>query len=503
MTDATHVTEEMRNRYAVYLGDELIYRPQAKQYLLHACEKENVLYGGAVAGGKSHGLRWHGILGCLGIPNFRALLLRREFKDLENTHLISVSAEVPEELAKYSTGRKRLEFPSNGSLFQFGHCNTDLDFASWLSTEWDLILIDEASLFTPYMLYMLKTRLRTTKPGVTPQFVQGSNPGGPAHLYLKARYLDKEVPPEEDETYDPEDYAFIQALVADNEFIDPGYKKRLDGLPEEERRAYRDGDWDVFAGQYFKQLRRGIHGRYSQDWVLSQPWFAEAKKFRSYDWGFAKPASFGWWVLDPEGNLYRYREHYVAGEEVEDFMAEVLHASMGDQNRPPEIYEYTVADPACWDIAHGPSKAERAHLTGVPMIPAERGDRGKRTSGWSMMRRLIDPKCLPMLYVVPECRHWWRTVPTLVHANRKVEDLDTNGEDHAADETRYLIMSRPDPSFLSLDEPLSEENPHFPGSGSYHALEYIKNLRPDKVVAPSGNEEESVLPMHPEFGRMY
>lgn len=492
----------MLDRYKVEMAGRLLYRPQPKQFLLHDSGRPNVLYGGAVAGGKSHGLRWHGILGCLTIPEFRVLLLRREFKDLENTHLISIGAEIPKEVAKYSTGRKRLEFP-NGSLFQFGHCNTDMDFASWLSTEWDCIIIDEASLFTPYMLTMLQTRLRTTK-NIRTQFVLGSNPGGPSHLWLKARFLDKEVDPAEDETYDASEWHFIQALVADNDFVDLAYRKRLDALPEDDRRAYRDGDWDVFAGQYFKQLRRGIHGKFSQHEVLNAPWFAEARKFRSYDWGFAKPASMGWWVLHPEGHIIRYREHYVAGEEVEDFMAEVLKASLGDDNQSPEYYEYTCADPACWDIAHGPSKAERAHVAGVPMIPAERGDRGKRTSGWSMMRRFIDPNCVPMLYVVPECRDWWRTVPTLVHNPRKVEDLDTDGEDHAADETRYFIMSRPDPTFLSLDEPITEQNDHFPGSGSWHAQRHLNALKRDRVVIPKeGDEPESLLPLHPEFGAMY
>ena len=48
-----------------------------------------------------------------------------------------------------------------------------------------------------------------------------------------------------------------------------------------------------------------------------------------------------------------------------------------------------------------------------------------------------------MLYVFSTCRDFVRTVPVLQHDPHRAEDLDTKGEDHAADDGRYACSSRP------------------------------------------------------------
>jgi len=48
-----------------------------------------------------------------------------------------------------------------------------------------------------------------------------------------------------------------------------------------------------------------------------------------------------------------------------------------------------------------------------------------------------------MIYFGDDCEDSIRTIPTLQHDETDTEDLDTDGEDHAADETRYAVMSRP------------------------------------------------------------
>ena len=48
-----------------------------------------------------------------------------------------------------------------------------------------------------------------------------------------------------------------------------------------------------------------------------------------------------------------------------------------------------------------------------------------------------------MLYVFKNCRDFRRTIPALVYDARRPEDIDTAGEDHIYDETRYFLMSRP------------------------------------------------------------
>jgi hypothetical protein len=48
-----------------------------------------------------------------------------------------------------------------------------------------------------------------------------------------------------------------------------------------------------------------------------------------------------------------------------------------------------------------------------------------------------------MLFVFSTCRDFIRTVPVLQHDPNRPEDLDTEAEDHVADEARYACMSRP------------------------------------------------------------
>ena len=48
-----------------------------------------------------------------------------------------------------------------------------------------------------------------------------------------------------------------------------------------------------------------------------------------------------------------------------------------------------------------------------------------------------------MGYVFENCRDFIRTIPTLVYDCKRPEDIDTGGEDHIYDETRYFLMSRP------------------------------------------------------------
>ena len=52
---------------------------------------------------------------------------------------------------------------------------------------------------------------------------------------------------------------------------------------------------------------------------------------------------------------------------------------------------------------------------------------------------------MPMLYFAANCEDSIRTIPILQHDESNIEDVDTESEDHAADETRYAIMSRPMP----------------------------------------------------------
>lgn len=447
------VIAKYQRMFSVRMGEgpqaRVLYFPHPKQAVAHALRARRFLYGGAAGGGKSMWLRWHMIQSASPNPNFRALLLRRHRTDLINSQLIDIEQEVPEAIARYMKSQHRLVFP-NGSLIQLGHCATEETFQRWLSSQWDMIGLDEASTFTPDMLVKLRSRLRTRfTERIRPQYVMASNPGGEGHWWLKSRFITKQVRREEDPTYDPADYIFLQAFVTDNDHINPEHAEELEALPPQLRAAYRYGDWDVFMGQYFLGLHTSLQGFRFPDEM--PPGWRSWKKFRSYDWGYDKPACMLWWVVDPAGNPWCYRELYEPGIAVEEFMKIVVELSRDDVDDDGDFL-YTVADPSCASKGSedGPSIIERAAKAGVPMIAGGRGPQHARVKGWDLMRSYINPETKPLLHVAVNCEHWWRTVPSLVHDDLRPEDIDDEGEDHAADATRYFLMSRPAPTVFEL-----------------------------------------------------
>ena len=274
------------------------------------------------------------------------------------------------------------------------------------------------------------------------------NPGGVGHGYIKRLFIDRIYR----EGENPEDYLFIPARVYDNSVLmqaDPDYVKRLQALPEQKRRAHLDGDWNVYEGQVFEEfVNAPVHytDRCHTHVIAAFTPPAHWQRYRSFDFGYAKPFSVGWWVKDGDGRLYRILELYgcARGE-----------ANMGVRWSPEQIFREIarverehpylagqhvigVADPAIWDASRGEAIADTAERCGVYF---ERGD-NRRLAGWMQLhdRLRFDKNGIPMLYVFENCRDFLRTLPVLQYSRTAPEDVDTEQEDHIADETRYLCM---------------------------------------------------------------
>jgi hypothetical protein len=235
-------------------------------------------------------------------------------------------------------------------------------------------------------------------------------------------------------------------------------------------RAWLEGDWSVVEGAFFD----GWSGRnIVRPFRVPREW----ARFRSFDWGSAKPFSVGWWAVAGEafeaesaagpvrigrGTLVRYAEWYGArgpdkglkltAEQVAEGIAsrEAAMAEGGD----PRVFA-GVADPSIFREDGGPSIAERMARAGVSWRPADNsrvarggggsgGGGGAPLGGWDQMRaRIAGDEEGPALVVFDTCRDFIRTVPALQHDPARPEDVDTRSEDHAADECRYACMSRP------------------------------------------------------------
>jgi hypothetical protein len=213
-----------------------------------------------------------------------------------------------------------------------------------------------------------------------------------------------------------------------------------------------EGDWDIVEGAFFDgwNHRQHVIGAFPipDDWI----------KFRSMDWGYASPASIGWWAvvqddylleggrLLPRGALVRYREWYVASGPGKGLRltAEEVATIIKQRERNDKI-SYGVADPAMFSQDGGPTHGERMAKAGVRFRPADNRRVGRlgHIGGWDQMRqRLRGDGERPMIYCFDTCRDSIRTIPVLQHDPDNPEDM-ADGEDHCADEWRYACMSRP------------------------------------------------------------
>ena len=222
-------------------------------------------------------------------------------------------------------------------------------------------------------------------------------------------------------------------------------------MPEAERNALLYGDWDSFTGQVFAEWRNDsdhyadrINTHVINPFKIEDTW----RVFCSMDWGYARPFSVGWYAVDHDRRLYRIREYYGCtgtpntGVKMEppEVARQIKRIEAEDVNlRGKQILR--VGDPAIWGSQGTESigalmERERVYF--------DKGDNARIDGKMQVHHRLaFDDDGKPMLYVFNTCRHFIRTVPSLVYDETDVEDVDTDGEDHIYDELRYVCMRNP------------------------------------------------------------
>jgi hypothetical protein len=440
---------------------KVLYEPTAKQVTFHECPAKNVLYGGAAGGGKSHALRWDAYMRCLTQPQYRALLLRRTYPELENTHLENVPIDQANGLpCDYLKSERKVRF-RNGSVLQFGHCEDDASTGKYLSTEYDAIYFDELVTFTEKQFLLIRSRARSTKPGVTPVIKAGTNPGGPESHWVRRRFIWQDVTPKEDPRYRPQDYAYIPATLDDNPHLNQeDYAAALESLPEELARAYRYGDWDIFPGQYFGEWRktREVDGK-TVGWHVSLEHIVyppDLPRSILMDYGYVKPGYVGFMVHLPEGHAY-LEEEYLPQRVVSFDQGVELGRRIKDRGLTRILYFVYDSQMETPQTETGEAIIEtfRRGLRKAGVSLAMRKADKDRMSGWPRLREWLKPAPddRPWLQISPQCPYAARTMPALVSDKNKPEDVDSDGDDHAADSLRYWAMSRPHPSTAAALRP--------------------------------------------------
>ena len=444
----------------------VLSQPTEKQAMFLSAKVRHVGYGGARGGGKSHIVRDKAKRLCLKYPGIKILIVRRTMPELRANHINVLKAEIPLSIARYNQ-QERTFFWKNSSTIKFDYCDNDNDLMHFQGCEYDIIFVDEATNLLQEWIEKIVVCCRGVN-NFPKRIYYTFNPGGPSHGYFKRLFIDRSFRGSEK----PEDYVFIQALVTDNKYLmesQPEYKAFLENLPPKLRAAWLDGAWDIFEGQFFEELRfkpdaqKCIEAGISVEDALKQHrWTHVIPPFdinkgerrgwnimRSYDFGYNKPFSLGYWAVDYDGVLYRILELYgctgtpdegVKWTPDEQFRRIVELEQTHPWLKGRKIID-SVADPAIWDSSRGESVADTAAKYGIYFTPGDNA----RIPGWMQVhyRLQFDDNGYARMYVFDNCKAFIRTMPLMMYSETKPEDLDTKLEDHCPDEVRYMCMSRP------------------------------------------------------------
>lgn len=446
----------------------LSYMPTKKQAMFHASTAYEVLYGGAAGGGKSKAIVMEAIIDSLENKGVHSYLFRKTYPELKATLIKEALSSIKAPIAVYSSASHDLIF-SNGSVMHFRYCRNITDAYRYQGMEMHRLYIDELTHFPLEVYEYLKTRVRAPKAlNVAPKIRLTSNPGGVGHGWVKALFIDS-GPPFEIRNITVKSSVlnkhmvtnrqYIPAYATDNPHLCEQYILELEQKPEALRKALLLGDWNVFEGQVFTEFTDDRHhymDRRNTHVIAPFKIPADWKRFRSFDWGYSRPFSVGYWAMDNDGRLYRYAEIYGSYKDVAT--GETKSPNKGLRLEPSGVAELLknyeeryengnkiigIADPSIFDESRG-SDGCIAKLFERCGIYFERGDNERIAGKLQIHYRLrFDENGIPMMYVFNTCKDFIRTIKSLVYDVYNIEDIDTSSEDHIYDETRYMCMYSP------------------------------------------------------------
>ncbi len=341
-----------------------------KQERFFMSRKRFIGYGGARGGGKSWAVRHKAVLLAMKYPGIKILILRRTYRDLERNHVREL-VPMLKGIAKYYAQDKYFRF-DNGSIIEMGYCAAESDVLQYQGVEYDVIFIDEATQFTWEMFTKIYPSARGAN-DFPHRLYLTFNPGGVGHEWVKRLFIVKRYIGDED----PDEYDFIFANVYDNKVLqekDPDYVKMLNALPDGLREAWRDGNWNMLAGRYFKEFDYNIH--VIEPFEIPKHW----TRYRAIDYGLDCLACV-WAAVDELGNYYIYREYAESDKVISDGAKDII-ALTGD-----EEIRYTAAPPDLWARSQesGKGKADLFYEAGLMLNKSN----NNREAGWLAIKEAL------------------------------------------------------------------------------------------------------------------
>ena len=434
---------------------------------------------------------------------WRGVIFDREYKNLDD--LVSKSKRWFRQFgdkARFLSSGKDLKWvwPSGEELL-FRVMKTDEDYWNYHGQEFPFIGWNELTKYPNDNLYnaiMSCNRssflpathspdLDKPLPDIPLVVFSTTNPYGVGHNWVKQRFVDPAPPGKvikmSKEVFNPrtqqremitKTQVRLFGSYKENVFLSPEYVLELESIKDpNKRRAWLWGDWDITSGGMFDDV-------WSSQYNIVTPFTIPPgwRMFRSFDWGSSKPFSVGWWaesdgsdVLMPngeyrstvKGDLFRIAEWYGwTGAANQGLRLLATQIAKGIVERELKMGYYGrikpgPADNSINDVENGNCIAldmakkvlvNGKSYSGVTWTKSNKSP-GSRKNGWEKMRIAMfnaqpdgKPREEPGLFIFRNCQDGFiRTVPTIPRDTKDLDDVDTNAEDHTADEVRYVILS--------------------------------------------------------------
>ena len=402
--------------------------PNERQKEFFASRARFTAYGGARGGGKSWALRRKLVAMCLRYDGITCLLIRRTLPELKSNHVIPFLREY-NGIITYSESERAIIFPNKSKIY-LGYCAADRDVLRYQGQEYDVIAIDEATQLSEFRFSVLTACLRGATHFPRRMYLT-CNPGGIGHSWVKRLFVDRDFRNGEN----PEDYAFIPAMVYDNPILldsDPQYLNSLKSLPPRLRDAWLYGKWDVFDGQFFPEFDQSIH-------VCSQKDLPrDLTRFISLDYGLDMLAALliG---IDRNGNIWVIREICESGLTLTEAARRVSLLADG------ENAEFAVCSPDLWNRRQDSGKSGFEIMQAVRGMPPMRAADDRRIAGWRILREYLASKGEhPSIKICDGCQNLITSLPALLCDQKRAEDASGSPHKitHSPEALRYAVMSR-------------------------------------------------------------
>lgn len=424
------------------------YVPQAKQLEFHAaareCDRQDgpemIGYGGTRGQAKTHAILAQVAMDdCQRFPGLKVLYLRKiqasageQLEDLVNKLLVAIAH-------LYNSTKGRVKFPNDSGII-IGGFKDEKDIDKYIGIEYDLIIIEDATTLTKIKIDQIRGSLRTSKEGWRPRIYMATNPGGVGHAWFKKMFVDPWTAHRQTLT------RFIHTTMGDNVFINEGYARYLNSLTGWLRRAWRDGDFTIAAGQFFTPFDQAIH--------VIEPFYIDPGQlwWGALDYGFVHWTMAG--LFARQGENYYVVDEYAARRKLTEQNANGIHAMLDRNNLNINQLRKFVAGPDVFaKRGQELTIADEYEANGLKLTPATTD----RINGAARILTLLgnpnpapgEDYIPPRLFIFDRCHRLIEQLPEMQHDPNRGEDVlkvdcdsDTGeGGDDAYDYCRYGLIN--------------------------------------------------------------